>query len=110
MKYDIRRSKEALDRQNGKPPMKHDTDFAQAEDTAYRVTADELRSFIERVERLEAEKTEISDQVKAVYAEAKARGYHTKILRKVIALRKRHADDIAEEEAVLALYKDALGM
>lgn len=90
--------------------MKHDPDFAQAEERAYRVTADELRSFIERVERLEVEKAEISDQVKAVYAEAKARGYQAKIMRRLIALRKRHADDIAEEEAVLELYKEALGM
>ncbi|MCP3972136.1 MAG: DUF2312 domain-containing protein [Rhodobacteraceae bacterium] len=79
-------------------------------DTSYRVTADELRQFIERYERLEAEKKEIADQQKEVMAEAKGRGYDTKVLRKVVALRKRDKDDIAEEEAVLEMYKEALGM
>ncbi|WP_372603694.1 DUF2312 domain-containing protein [Actibacterium sp.] len=79
-------------------------------DTTYRVTADELRQFIERVERLEAEKKDIADQVKEVMAEAKGRGYDTKVMRKVIALRKRDRNDIAEEEAVLEMYKEALGM
>ncbi|WP_299614188.1 DUF2312 domain-containing protein [uncultured Tateyamaria sp.] len=77
---------------------------------SYRVTADELRQFIERFERLEMEKKDIADQQKEVMAEAKARGYDTKVIRKVIALRKRDSDDIAEEEAVLELYKEALGM
>ena len=76
----------------------------------YRVTADELRQFIERFERLEMEKKDISDQQKEVMAEAKGRGYDTKVMRKVIALRKRDKDDIAEEEAVLEMYKAALGM
>ena len=76
----------------------------------YRVTADELRQFIERFERLEAEKKDIAEQQKEVMAEAKARGYDTKVLRKVVALRKRDADDIAEEEAMLEMYKEALGM
>lgn len=79
-------------------------------DTSYRVTADELRQFIERYERLEAEKKDIADQQKEVMAEAKARGYDTRVMRKLIALRKRDADDIAEEEAVLDMYKQALGM
>ena len=78
--------------------------------SSYRVTADELRQFIERIERLEAEKKDIAEQQKEVMAEAKARGYDTKVMRKVIALRKRDADDIAEEEAVLEMYKEALGM
>ncbi|MEL6585292.1 MAG: DUF2312 domain-containing protein [Pseudomonadota bacterium] len=77
---------------------------------SYKVTADELRQFIERVERLEQEKKDIAEQVKEVYAEAKGRGYDTKVMRKVIALRKREPDDIAEEEAVLDMYKEALGM
>ena len=77
---------------------------------SYRVTAEELRQFIERYERLEAEKRDIADQQKEVMAEAKGRGYDTKILRKVIALRKREPDDIAEEEAVLDMYRQALGM
>ncbi|MBN8291713.1 DUF2312 domain-containing protein [Rhodobacter sp. NTK016B] len=79
-------------------------------DTAYDVTADELRSFVERYEHLEAEKKDITDQQKEVMAEAKGRGYDTKALRKIIALRKKKPDEIAEEEAVLDLYKAALGM
>ena len=79
-------------------------------DQSYRVTADELRQFIERFERLEAEKKDIADQQKDVMAEAKGRGYDTKVMRKLITLRKRDRDEIAEEEAVLELYKEALGM
>lgn len=72
--------------------------------------ADELRQFIERYEQLEAEKKDITEQQKEVMAEAKGRGYDTKIIKKIIALRKRKPDDVAEEEAVLDLYKQALGM
>jgi len=79
-------------------------------DETYRVTADELRQFIERFERLEAEKKDIADAQKEVMSEAKARGYDTKVMRKLVALRKRDNDDIAEEEAVLEMYKQALGM
>ncbi|MGO4916565.1 DUF2312 domain-containing protein [Pseudogemmobacter sp. W21_MBD1_M6] len=79
-------------------------------DATYRVTADELRQFIERIERLDAEKKDLADQQKEVMAEAKGRGYDTKILRKLISLRKRDSNDIAEEEAILELYKEALGM
>lgn len=79
-------------------------------DTSYRVTAEELRQFIERIDRLEAEKKDIGEQQKEVMAEAKSRGYDTKVLRKLIALRKREPDDIAEEEAILEMYKEALGM
>ncbi|WP_146587226.1 DUF2312 domain-containing protein [Puniceibacterium confluentis] len=79
-------------------------------DATYRVTADELRQFIERIERLDQEKKDIAEQQKEVMAEAKGRGYDTKVIRKVIALRKREPDDIAEEEAVMEMYKQALGM
>ena len=77
---------------------------------AYNVTADELRQFIERYEQLESEKKDVTEQQKEVMAEAKGRGYDTKVMRKVIALRKRKPDEIAEEEAVLEMYKSALGM
>jgi uncharacterized protein (UPF0335 family) len=77
---------------------------------AYRVTAEELRQFIERFENLEIEKRNIADQQKEVMAEAKGRGYDTKILRKIVVLRKRDLQDLAEEEAVLDMYKSALGM
>ncbi|MEM9757340.1 MAG: DUF2312 domain-containing protein [Pseudomonadota bacterium] len=85
-------------------------DDTSAPTESYRVTAEELRQFVERFERLEAEKKDIAEQQKEVMAEAKGRGYDTKIMRKVIALRKRDADDIAEEEAVLEMYRQALGM
>lgn len=76
----------------------------------YAVAADELIQFVERAERLAAEKKDIAEQEKEVFAEAKARGYDTKVLRKVIALRARDPNDVAEEEAVLDMYKTALGM
>lgn len=76
----------------------------------YRVAAAELRQFIERFERLEAEKKEVAETQKEVMAEAKGRGYDTKVMRKIIALRKRDKDDIAEEDSLLDLYKSALGM
>jgi uncharacterized protein (UPF0335 family) len=74
------------------------------------VTAEELRQFIERWERLDAEKKDIAEQQKEVMAEAKSRGYDTKVIRLVIKQRKRDRDDLAEEEAILDLYKSALGM
>ncbi|MBK1635689.1 DUF2312 domain-containing protein [Rhodovulum adriaticum] len=77
---------------------------------SYKVTAGELRQFVERIERLEQEKKDIAEQIKEVYAEAKGRGYDTKAMRSIISLRKRDKDDIAEQEAVIALYKEALGM
>lgn len=76
----------------------------------YRVTAGELRAFIERFERLEAEKKDIADQQKEVMAEARGRGYDVKVMRKLIALRRREPQDVSEEEAILQLYKEALGM
>lgn len=76
----------------------------------YRVTAGELRQFVERYERLEAEKKDLGEQMKDVMAEARARGYDVKVLRKLIALRKRDSSEVSEEEAILELYKQALGM
>lgn len=77
---------------------------------SYRVSADELRAFVERIERLDAEKKDLAEAQKEVMAEAKGRGYDTKVIRKIIAMRKRDAQDLAEEEAVLDMYKEALGM
>ena len=78
--------------------------------SAYAVTADELRQFIERAEQLAAEHDDLSEQEKELFAEAKGRGYDTKVMRKVIALRKRKPDEIAEEESIMEMYKSALGM
>lgn len=77
---------------------------------SYGVTARELRAFIERAETLAAEKAEIAEFEKELFAEAKGRGYDTKVMKKLIAMRKRNADDIAEEGAVLEMYMEALGM
>lgn len=74
----------------------------------YGVAAGELRQFIEQFEQLESEKKDIADQQKELMSEAKARGYDTKVMRKVIARRKRDKDDLAEEEAVLEMYETAL--
>ncbi len=79
-------------------------------DATYSVTAAELRQFIEQYEHLESEKKDIAEQQKEIMGEAKGRGYDTRVIRKIIALRKRDKDDIAEEEAVLEMYKAALGM
>lgn len=79
-------------------------------DAAYNVTADELRQFIETLEQLEAAKKDISEQQKDIMSEAKARGYDTAVIRRIIALRKRDKNDLAEEEAILDIYKAALGM
>lgn len=77
---------------------------------SYKVTANELRQFVERLERLAAEKKDLAEQEKEVKAEAKSRGYDVRILVKLLAMRKRDADDLAEEEAVMEMYKEALGM
>ena len=77
---------------------------------SYRVAGEELRQFVERFERLEIEKKDIADQQKEVMAEAKSRGYDTRIMRKIVSLRKRDLEEVAEEEAILSMYKTALGM
>ncbi|MBK0399252.1 DUF2312 domain-containing protein [Limibaculum sp. M0105] len=74
------------------------------------VAAGQLRAIIERIERLEEEKKEVAEQIKEVYAEAKANGFDAKILRKVVSLRKKPTEERQEEEAVLELYLSALGM
>jgi uncharacterized protein (UPF0335 family) len=75
-----------------------------------QVAADELRLLIERAERLEEEKKGISDDIRDVMAEAKGRGYDPKAIRKVLALRKKKKEEVQEENAIVALYCDALGM
>ena len=77
---------------------------------AHGIARDQLRSFIERIERLEEEKKTIADDIKDVYGEAKAVGFLPNIIRKVIALRKKDTDERLEEEAILSTYLVALGM
>ena len=100
----------ALDPKASQPRMKETPEDVAVRERVENAAGEELRQFIERVEHLEAEKKEIAEYIKEVMAEAKGRGYDTKVMRKVIALRKREPDDIAEEEAVFDMYKAALGM
>lgn len=79
-------------------------------DKAQSVAADQLKSFVERIERLEYEKQTISDDIKDVYAEAKGNGFDVKVLRQVIRLRKQDKTEREEMEAILDLYLQALGM
>ena len=79
-------------------------------DNSSTAAAAELRQIVERIENLEDEKKAIADDIKEFYAEAKAKGYDTKVLRKVIQIRKRPKDERDEEEAVLEMYLAALGM
>lgn len=77
---------------------------------AYSVTAGEIRQRIEVIERLMADGDEIKVLIKEAFDSAKVAGFDAKVLRKLISLRKRDKDDVAEEEAILELYKSALGM
>jgi uncharacterized protein (UPF0335 family) len=77
---------------------------------ANSVAADELKAIIERIERLEEEKASLASDIKDVYAEAKANGFDTKVLRKIVALRKKDHAERKEEEAIMELYLEALGM
>lgn len=90
--------------------MKNTDADREVADRAYRVTADELRGFVERIERLDSERREIADQIAEVKAEAKARGYSVKAIAQVVRDRRRDASDLAEWRAVLELYRDVLEM
>ncbi len=74
------------------------------------VGADQLRSFVERIERLEDEKSEVQAQIKDVFAEAKNEGFDVKTLRQIVRLRKMKPHDRSEQEELLEVYKSALGM
>ncbi|MEC8196495.1 MAG: DUF2312 domain-containing protein [Pseudomonadota bacterium] len=86
--------------------MKDDPDFRKHNQQAFDVTGEELKQFIERVERLELEKAEVAEQIKEVFAEMKGRGFDVKAIRE----RKQDPNDVAEQEAVIDMYKSALGM
>jgi uncharacterized protein (UPF0335 family) len=78
--------------------------------SAVRVAKDHLKAFVERIERLEEEKKALSDDIRDVYAEAKANGFDVKALRQVVRLRKLDVDERKEQEAILDTYLQALGM
>jgi len=90
--------------------MKPDKEFDEARDVAYRATSGELRQIVERIERIEADEADLRTDKKEFYVEAKGRGYDTRALRKIVTERKRDKDDLAEEQAVMLLYREALGM
>jgi uncharacterized protein (UPF0335 family) len=83
---------------------------AAVQERATRFAKDHLKAFVERIERLEEEKKAIADDVRDVYAEAKANGFDTKALRAIVRLRKQDVDERKEQEAILETYMHALGM
>ena len=89
--------------------MADDTSFSAEADVLTAAAQGRLKSFIERIERLEEDKAAVSNDMKEVYAEAKGEGFDTKILRKVIRLRKQDKAERQEEEALIELYLSAIG-
>ena len=88
----------------------NNTGIEQETQPATRFAKDQLRSIVERIERLEEEKKTIADDIKDVYAEAKGNGFDVKALRTIVRLRKLDTDERKEQEAVLETYMHALGM
>lgn len=86
--------------------MLHDDTHSSGETVAH----DQLRAFIERIERMEEEKAAIAADIKEIYAEAKGNGFDTKILRRIVNIRKQDANERLEQEALLDTYMRALGM
>lgn len=84
-------------------------DYIMEQET-YKTTAEELRSFIERYENLATEKADLMASMKDILSEAKGQGYDTKVMKKIIAIRKRNRDDVDNENATMSMYMDALGM
>ena len=74
------------------------------------VAQDQLRAFIERIERMEEEKSAVAADIKEIYAEAKGNGFDTKVIREIIRIRKKDASELQEHNAILELYMSALGM
>lgn len=77
---------------------------------SHSVAADELRQFVERIEKLEQEKSDIASDIKDVYTELAGRGYDKKSVRQIIKIRKKDREELQEEEEILNLYREALGM
>ena len=86
------------------------TAAAEKEETAHRFAKDQLKAFIERIERLEEEKKAIADEIKDVSAEAKGNGFDVKALRSIVRMRKLDSDERREQEEILETYMHALGM
>lgn len=77
---------------------------------AVEIPAEELRVYVERIERLEEEKTNLGQDIRDLYLEAKSNGFDPKVMKEIIKLRKKDPEEVDEEDAVLHLYKQALGM
>lgn len=88
--------------------FKQDQEFDAMGDNAQKATEAQIRSYVERYERLEVEKQEVADQQKEVLAEAKGNGFNVKALRRLIGERKRDQDELAEEQWMLDLYRQAM--
>lgn len=86
------------------------TNWPQNEPSGDSVAQDQLRAFIERIERMEEEKAAIAADIKEIYSEARGNGFDAKILRKIVSIRKQDANERAEQAALLNLYMSALGM
>ena len=86
------------------------TAAAKDEQAAHRFAKDQLKAFVERIERLEEEKKAIADDIRDVYAEAKGNGFDVKALRAIVRMRKEDADERREHETILETYMHALGM
>lgn len=97
-------------KRRGRPPKTHNNPPDEITETSQTVATGQLRAFIERVENLETEKKAIADDIKEVYAEMKGTGFDTKAVRTLIRLRKMDAAERQEAEAILDLYKAAMGM
>jgi uncharacterized protein (UPF0335 family) len=86
------------------------SDSAPADEPSTKFAKDQLKSIIERVERLEEEKKAMSDDIRDIYAEAKGNGYDVKALRTIVRMRKQDPNERAEAETILETYMQALGM
>ena len=86
------------------------SDRETGSERVHGIARDQLRSYIDRIERLEEEKKTVADDIKDIYGEAKGLGFDTKVLRKVIQIRKQDRDERLEQEAILDTYLQALGM
>jgi uncharacterized protein (UPF0335 family) len=94
----------------GMPPPEDAPNDQPLSDAAAGFAKEQLKSFIERIERLEEEKKTIADDIKDVFAEAKGNGFDAKALRAILRIRKQDADQLAEHQAIVDLYLEALGM
>lgn len=114
-RYDDRRDRDDDDDRDSRRPRDRDDERdargrANTRSNSGGIANDQLKSLVERIERLEEDKKAVADDIKEVYGEAKGNGFNVGILRKIITMRKKPAADRAEETAILELYLQALGM